>query len=160
MSLDQLILPLLIFLRVAVRASRGSEAALVCHIKLLPMIFRQCRPYIAHSAIAWISLKILDSLGLYLCCHFHVRLLFAKADIFGDNFCHRCDSERNYHDGEGLAWRVVPKEVAVIFALQTVKQGYFFLNDQELKISAKLLKTRFQLILPVQSQKIQISNWS
>ena len=91
------------FLRVAVRVSRGSEAALVCHIKLLPMIFRQCRPHIAHSAIAWISLKILDTLGLYPCCHFHARLIFAKADIFGVNFGRRCDSERNYHDGEGLA---------------------------------------------------------
>ena len=87
------------------------------------MIFRQCRPYVAHSAIAWISLKILDNLGLYPCCHFHVRLIFAKADIFGVNFGRRCDSERKYHDGEGLARGVVPKEVAVIFALQTVKGG-------------------------------------
>ena len=140
MSLDQLILSLVIFLRVAVRVSRGSEAALVCHIKLLPMIFRQCRPYIAHSAIAWISLKILDSLGLYLCCHFHVRLLFAKADIFGDNFCHRCDSERNYHDGESLAWRVVPKEVAVIFALQTVKRGLFICNMQVYRCVINVMK--------------------
>ena len=32
-----------------------------------------------------------------------IQLIFAIADIFGVNFGRRCDSERNYHDGEGLA---------------------------------------------------------
>ena len=84
------------------------------------MTFRQGWPLIAHSAKAWFSLKVSDPSDL------NISNLVLPVTKIKHRFClttGRCDDEDDHHDSECVARGVVPEEVAVIFALQTVKRG-------------------------------------